>query len=72
MPEGEQGSPATVGINAGDGVRAVNVTGTNTNNVINIENTTNIGVPGIWVFQVNGADGLGNVFIARFTYYMQS
>ena len=68
MPEGEQGSPATVGINAGDGVRAVNVTGTNTNNVINIENTTNIGVPGVWVFQVNGAEGLGNVFIARYTY----
>ena len=68
MPEGAQGSPATVGINAGDGVRAVNVTGTNTNDVINIENTTNIGVPGIWVFQVNGAEGLGNVFTTHYIY----
>ena len=60
-----------MGINAGDGVRAVNVTGTNTNDVINIENTTNIGEPGIWVFQVNGPGSLGNVFTAHYTWYMK-
>lgn len=60
LPEGVQcGPPATVGINAGDGMRHEDVTGSNTNDVINIEETTNIGVPGIWAFQVNGAEVLG-------------
>ena len=53
------GPPATVGLNAGDNVTFASVTGSNTNDVINIEQTTNIGVPGIWAFQVNGAEVLG-------------
>ena len=53
------GPPATVGLNAGDNVTAVNVTGSNTNDVINIEQTSNIGVEGVWAFRVNGAEILG-------------
>ena len=55
------GPPATVGLNAGDNKTFASVTGSNTNDIINIEQTSNIGVPGIWVFQVNGAEVLGTL-----------
>ena len=49
--KGLRGQPATVGINAGDGINFETVTGTNTDAVINIASTTNIGIPGMWAFQ---------------------
>ena len=47
------GTPAQVGFNAGDGVRSASVPGSQTPAIINITMTTNIGVPGLWIFQVN-------------------
>lgn len=49
---------ATVGLNAGDSVNFVTVTGTNSPNLTNITSTSNIPgdpVPGMWAFQVNTA-----------------
>ena len=60
-PTGTGGQPATVGLNAGDGVNFVNVTGSNTDDIINIASTTNIGIPGMWAFKVNGAQITGTV-----------
>lgn len=47
--------PATVGLNAGDSVTFSTVTGSNTGAIINVSSTTNIGIPGMWAFQVNQA-----------------
>ena len=50
------GTPAQVGFNAGDGVRFASVPESQTGAIINITMTSNIGVPGVWIFQVNGED----------------
>ena len=50
---------ATVGLNAGDGRNFAIVPGSNTVGVINISNTSNVGIPGIWVFQANLAEVSG-------------
>jgi hypothetical protein len=52
----EGDKPAVVGVNAGDGVQQLNVSESLTKEIINISTTTNIGVPGVWIFQVNGDD----------------
>ena len=51
--------PATVGLNAGDSMTFASVTGTNTDAVLNIDTTTNIGTAGMWAFQVNAAQITG-------------
>ena len=52
-------SYATVGLNAGDGRNYATVDGSNTAGIINIPNTSNVGKPGIWVFQANLAEVSG-------------
>ena len=47
------GTPAQVGFNAGDGVNYAAVPESRTGEIINIDTTSNVGVPGVWVFQVN-------------------
>ena len=54
--DGLGGTPAQVGFNAGDGVRSASVPGSQTAAIINITMTSNIGVPGVWIFQVSGED----------------
>ena len=48
------GTPAQVGFNAGDGVRFEIVPESRTSDIINIDMTSNVAVPGVWVFQVDG------------------
>ena len=48
------GTPAQVGFDAGDGVRFFSVPGSQTAEIVNIDTTSNIGIPGVWLFQVNG------------------
>jgi len=48
------GTPAHVGFNAGDGVRFALLPESNTPEIINIDTTSNVGVPGVWIFQVDG------------------
>ena len=60
--KGLGGNEATVGLNAGDAMmNSLTVTGSNTADVINIASTTNIGIQGIWAFQVNQAQITGTV-----------
>ena len=49
-----RGVAAQVGFNAGDGERFFSVPGSQTDEIINIDTTTNVGMPGVWIFQVNG------------------
>ena len=44
---------ATVGLNAGDGQNFIVLPGSNKVTVVDIEMTSNIGIPGLWAFQVN-------------------
>ena len=57
--DGLGGNEAVAGINAGDGVNHRTIPGSLTPSIINITQTTNVGIPGIWMFKVNE----GNVYI---------
>ena len=46
------GGEALAGINAGDGANHITIPGSLTPSISNIEGTSNIDVPGIWVFRV--------------------
>ena len=52
--EWTSGAGALAGINAGDGVNHVTIPGSRTPSILNIEETSNIGVPGVWIFRVGG------------------
>ena len=47
------GTEAQVGFDAGDGVRFTIVPASQTPDIINIASTTNVGRPGVWIFQVD-------------------
>jgi len=42
-----------VGFNAGDGVNFAAVPASRTADIINIDSISNVGIPGVWMFQVN-------------------
>ena len=44
---------ALAGYNAGDGIVSYTIPGSLTEEIINIDSTTNVGVPGMWVFRVD-------------------
>ncbi|XP_030838223.1 sushi domain-containing protein 2-like, partial [Strongylocentrotus purpuratus] len=50
------GTGAQVGFNAGDGVTFYSVPGSRTAAVVDIETTSNIGVPGRWVFRTDNSN----------------
>ena len=50
------GTAAHVGFNAGDNINFFNVPGSQTPEIINITNTSNIGIDGVWVFRVDGEE----------------
>ena len=45
---------AQVGLNAGNGVDFITVDGSLTSSIFNIDQESNVGCPGVFVFQVNG------------------
>ena len=47
------GTPAQVGFNAGDGERFANITSSQTPDVVNVDSTTNVDTPGVWIFRVD-------------------
>ena len=49
---GLSGTEALAGINAGDRINHVTVSGSRTSSIINIARTSNVGIPGVWMFQV--------------------
>ena len=46
------GTEALAGINAGDGVNSVTIPGSLTPDIINITQTSNVNIPGVWMFKV--------------------
>ncbi|XP_052331565.1 sushi, nidogen and EGF-like domain-containing protein 1 isoform X1 [Oncorhynchus keta] len=49
------GIAAQAGFNAGDGKRYFNIPGSRTDDVVDVEGTTNVGHPGRWVFRIDNA-----------------
>ena len=47
------GTPAQVGFNAGDGIRHAVIPASYTDAIINITHTSNVDIPGVWVFRVD-------------------
>lgn len=54
--DGVGGNAALVGYNAGDGIRYETVPESMTAEIINITRTSNVDIPGVWVFQVDGVE----------------
>ena len=57
--DGLGGTPAQVGFNAGDNTNYYEVPESRTSSIVNIETTSNVGVAGMWVFQVNNESNIG-------------
>ena len=58
---GLYGTEALAGINAGDGINYVTVSGSRTPDIINITRTSNVGIPGVWMFQVGRCTYMCNI-----------
>ena len=50
--QGLDGTQAQIGLNSGDNTNYVNVPGSRTPAIINITRTSNVQVPGQWIFQL--------------------
>ena len=48
-------SPPQAGFNAGDGRRYFSIPGSRTADMVEVETTTNVGVPGRWAFRIDDA-----------------
>ena len=46
--------PAQAGFSAGDGMRYFTLNGSGTDAVLSLNFTSNVGRPGVWIFQVDG------------------
>ena len=46
------GNEAVAGINAADGINYFNIPGSSTPDIIKIDETSNVGIPGVWMFQI--------------------
>ena len=49
--DGFGGREALAGINSGDGFNYITIPGSQTPDIINIDETSNVGIPGVWMFQ---------------------
>ena len=58
------GTEALAGINVGDGVNSITIPGSLTPDIINITQTSNVGIPGVWMFKV----GEGNDFMCNYLF----
>lgn len=51
--DGIEWGTGLAGINVGNGITSSTIPGSLTLNVLNIDQTSNIGIPGVWVFKVD-------------------
>ena len=61
--DGLGGYEALAGINAGDGVNSITIPGSQTPAIINVDQTSNVRNPGVWIFRVDGGTSLAYVFV---------
>jgi len=58
------GTEALAGINAGDGENFVTIPGSLTPSIIDIAQTSNVGIPGMWIFRVDHGMLVCNVYLS--------
>ena len=69
--DGFGGTPAMVGINVGDGVRSIKYEHSLTDEVVQVVNATNVGVPGQQVYRIdeevsnNTGTGSSNILLSN-------
>ncbi|CAH2318172.1 alpha-tectorin-like [Pelobates cultripes] len=67
------GVPAQAGFNSGDNTHYFNIPDSRTDNIININRTSNVDTPGRWVFQVDTFKAPGGcIFEANFARYNET
>ena len=64
---GLYGIPAQVGFDAGDSSNYYSVEGSFTDDIINVDKQSNVGISGLFVFQVNQAEIIGKIEICTCT-----
>ena len=47
------GTPALAGINTGDGITSITIPGSNSSEIINIAETSNVGITGVYIYKVD-------------------
>ena len=50
--DGLDGIEALAGYNAGDQINSYTIAGSRTSRIINLTRTSNVGIPGTWIFKV--------------------
>ena len=50
--DGLGGTEALAGINAGDGHNSYTIPGSQTPSIVNITQTSNVGLPGVWIYNL--------------------
>ena len=50
--DGLGGTEALAGYNAGDQINSYTIAGSRTSGIINLTQTSNVGIPGTWIFKV--------------------
>ena len=56
--DGLGGTEALAGVNAGDGFKYITIPGSQTPSIINITQTSNVGIPGTWMLRVDQGTGV--------------
>lgn len=64
--DGLSGTEALAGINAGDQTNHITIPESQTPEIINITSTSNIGIPGTWMFKVGG--GMVHTYIRTYVH----
>ena len=50
--KGLGGNEALAGYNAGDGINSYTIAGSQTSEILKLSRTSNVGIPGTWIFKV--------------------
>ena len=66
--DGLGGTEALAGINAGDGVNNITIPGSLTPSIVNITGTSNVGIPGVWMFKVGESTYVHVIVIISYTH----
>ena len=61
---GLSGTEALAGFYAGNGINYYTIAGSRTSRIIDVARTTNIDIPGTWIFKVGG------VYVGSYVYYL--
>ena len=65
----DENNRTVAGINAGDGINSITIPGSETPSIINITQTSNVGIPGVWMFKVGkGTYVHNNYYVTTYAY----